>query len=303
MIDFRAFAARVVAAGLAGACGLAVSQTVAQTVAPTVAPAASPVSLETVVLRAGTFNLSRADYEKLVLGFERAAGAVTTGADTQTVQSGQEVARLLALVTEAQRRQIDQTPDMQALMRVRGYVLLSNALLRALTDEVKKDEAGTRALWAAEKNTYVDVVARQILLRFKGVAVDGSDVGGSQRSEAQAKALADAAYQKIKAGADFGALAKATSDEQSTRGQGGALPPFSRGAKLAEFETVAFAATPGQAIAPFKTKYGWHVLMVDERRPYDFERIRPTLEFIRAKQKLEAIASSGVVLNDAYFKR
>jgi hypothetical protein len=189
------------------------------------------------------------------------------------------------------------------LMRVRSYVLLSNALLKTLTDEVKKDEAGTRALWASEKNTYVDVVSRQILLRFKGVAVDGSDSAGSQRSEAQAKALAVAAYQKLKSGADFAALAKTTSDEQNTRNTGGVLPPFTRGAMLAEFETTAFAATPGQVSEPFKTKYGWHVLLVDERRPFAFERVRPTLEFVRTKQKLEGIAASGIVLNDAYFKR
>jgi parvulin-like peptidyl-prolyl isomerase len=66
---------------------------------------------------------------------------------------------------------------------------------------------------------------------------------------------------------------------------------------------VAFAATPGQVSEPFKTKYGWHVVLVDERRPYAFDRVRPTLEFMRAKQKLEEIASTGVVLNEAYFRR
>jgi hypothetical protein len=283
---------RTLSAALALACG-----------GPVWAQGAAPVANDTVVLRAGEFSLSRADYEKLVLGFERAAGAVTTGADTQSVQSGQEVARLLALVSEAKARKLDQTPAMQALMQVRAYVLLSNTLLKALTDEVKADEAGTRALWASEKNTYVDVVSRHILLRFKGAAVDGSDNTGTQRSEAQAKALAVAAYQKLKAGADFAALAKAASDELNTRSGGGALPPFTRGAMLAEFETAAFAATPGQVSEPFKTKYGWHVLLVDERRPFAFERVRPTLEFIRAKQKLEAVAASGTVLNDAYFKR
>jgi parvulin-like peptidyl-prolyl isomerase len=263
---------------------------------------AAAVADDTVVLRSGDFTLSKADYEKLLLGFERSAGAPTTGATAQSAQSGQEVARLLALVSEAQRRKIDQTPQMQALMRVRGYVLLSNALLKSLTDEVKLDEAGTRALWASEKNNYLDVQARQILIRFQGVATEGTDTAGTQRTAAQAKTLADALFQKLKAGADFEALAKSSSDDQRTRNQGGRLPVFTRGATQAEFENVAFTAPVGSVNEPFKTKYGWHVVVVDERRPFAFERVRPTLEFMRAKQKLEAIASTGVQLNDSYFK-
>jgi PPIC-type PPIASE domain len=269
--------------------------------APSWAQAAA-VADDAVVLRSGDFNLSKADYEKLVLGFERSAGAPTTGATMQSLQSGQEVARLLALVSEAQRRKLDQTPQMQALIRVRTYVLLSNALLRSLTDEAKQDEAGTRALWASEKSNYIDIKARQILVRFNGAAVDGKDNTGTQRSAAQAKTLADALYQKLKAGADFAALAKTSSDDQSTRLQGGELPLFTRGAMQAEFENVAFAAPVGTVSEPFKTKFGYHVVLVDERKPIAFERVRPTLEFMRAKQKMEAIAGAGVQLNDSYFK-
>jgi parvulin-like peptidyl-prolyl isomerase len=287
MIRLQAFVATLVMTGAATAW--------AQGAGPTVPE-------DAVVLRSGDFTLSKADYEKLVLGFERSTGAPTTGANVQSAQSGQEVARLLALVSEAQRRKLDQTPQMQALLRVRGYVLLSNALLKSLTDEVKADEAGTRALWASEKNNYVDVQARQILLRFKGVAVDGNNTAGTQRSAAQAKALADSLVQKLKAGADFAALAKSSSDDERTRNQGGVLPQFTRGAMQAEFESVAFAAPVGSVSEPFKTKYGYHVVQVDERRPFTFERVRPTLEFLRARQKLDAIAGSGIQLNDSYFK-
>lgn len=267
------------------------------------APAASaPLAGDTVVLRAGNFTLSRDDYEKLSLGFDRAVGAVTTGASPQSVQSGTEVARLLTLVSEAQRRKIDQTPKMQELMRVRGYVLLANGLLAALSDDVKRDEAGTRALYNSEKNTYVDVHARHILVRFQGSRSDTPNAKGSTRTEAQAKALALAAYQKLKAGADFAALAQSVSDDESTRAKGGELPAFTRGAMQAEFEKVAYELPVGSVSEPFKTVYGYHVVRVDERRPFAFERVRASLEFIRAKQMLEDIATKGNQLNEAYFK-
>jgi foldase protein PrsA len=267
------------------------------------AQASTAVADDAVVLRSGDFTLNKVEYEKLVLGFERAAGAVTTGANPQAAPSGQEVARLLALVTEAQRRKLDQTPEMQALLKVRSYVILSNALQKSLVDEVKKDEVGTRALWESDKSNYFDVVARQILIRFDGVTVEGTNAAGKSRTEAQAKTLAEATYQKLKAGADFAALAKTTSDDQSTRNQGGLMPAFTRGAMVSEFESAAFATPVGSVSEPFKTKYGYHVVKVDERKPFAFNRVRPTLEFIRAKQKLEAIAGAGIQLNEAYFKR
>lgn len=261
-----------------------------------------PAGAEPSVLRAGDFNLSKADYERLVLGFERAAGAPVTGATPQSVQSGQEVGRLLAMVSEAQRRKIDQDPKIAELMRVRGYTLLANALLVALTDEVKKDEAGTRAVWESEKNNYIEIKARQILVRYKGVSTDKPGMKGTARTESTAKAEASALHAKLVAGANFAELAKKHSDDDSTRASGGELPAFSRGAMVSEFEAAAFAVPVGKFSEPFKTKYGYYLIEVTERRPYPFERVRATLEFARARQKLEAIASTGFQLSETYFK-
>ena len=284
------------------ACQAGLAQLAAATAVASNPVAPNPVAPNTVVLTAGDFSLSKADYEALARGFDRSAGAVLTGGAADSLQSGQDMARLLALVSEAQRRKIDQRPDIQALMRVRGYVLLSNALLKSLNEEVKKDEAGTRALWESEKNNLVNVHSRQILFRYQGVKSALLDVKGMTRSEAQAKALAALVQQKLQAGADFATLAKASSDDQSTLTNGGELPPFSRGAMVSEFEAVAFSLPIGVASQPFKTQYGYHVIQVTERSPFPFEQVRATLEFTRAKQKLEEIASAGSQLNNAYFK-
>ena len=264
--------------------------------------ASSALAADTVVLQAGEFKLTKDQYERLGLGFERGVGAVMTGSNPQSPQSGSEVARLLALVSEAQRRKLDQTPRMQELIRVRSYVLMANALLQALVQEARADEAGTRALWESEKNNYIDVVARQVLVRYKGVTVENAKVTGLNRSEAQALAVARAAQQKLAAGADFAAVAKASSDDEATRLRGGELPAFTRGATQAEFESVAFTLPVGTVSEPFKTKYGYHVIQVAERRPYSFERVRSSLEFVRAQQKMEELGAKGVELNSAYFK-
>ena len=288
---------RVFSRSAVTACLLSVSVAHAQ---PT--PAPSRVDDGGVVLRAGAIALTKAEYESLVLGFARASGAPLTGADNQSMKSGQEVARVLALAEEAKRRGIDQDPEVAALMRVRSYVLLTNALFAKLTAEAKSDEAGTRALWESRQGEFVELTARQILIRHKGVAMDKPAVKVTDRSEAQAKVLASRVRAQVASGMAFDAAAKMYSDDESTRSLGGQLPPFTRGATLGEFEAVAFNLAPGGLSEPFKTKYGYHIVQLVERRPFAFERVRATLEFARAREMLEKIGATGIDLNPAYFK-
>lgn len=266
---------------------------------PTATPA--PVVDDPVVLRAGEFALTKAEYEKLVIGFDRGSGAVATGANPQTAQSAQDVARLLALVSAAKARQIDQDPVVAAEIRVRGYVLLANNLLVKLREDMKRDEAGTRALWASEKHNFVEIRARHILVRYEGVtAKPGSK--GTDRTEARAKERAAALCQKLKAGSDFAVLARTESDDETTTATGGELPVFTRGAMTAEFETIAFGLPAGKTSEPFKTQYGYHIVQMIEHRPMPFEKVRAALEDMRARKLYEEIATSGIQLSDTYFK-
>ena len=261
-----------------------------------------PVADEAVVLQAGDFAITKAEYEKLIIGFDRASGAVAMGATPQTVQSAQDVARLLALVSAAKARKIDQDPVVAAEIRVRGYVLLANTLLVKLREEMKRDEAGTRALWASEKHNYVEIRARHILVRYQGVSAKPG-AKGLNRTEAQAKERAALLGQKLKEGADFAALARTESDDETTIATGGELPAFTRGAMTAEVETIAFGLQAGAVSEPFRTQYGYHMVQVIEHRPIPFEKVRAALEDIRARKRYEEIATSGVQLNSAYFKK
>ena len=48
----------------------------------------TPVTDDTVVLRSGDFTLTKADYERLVIGFDRHSGAPITGASPRSSKSG-----------------------------------------------------------------------------------------------------------------------------------------------------------------------------------------------------------------------
>jgi parvulin-like peptidyl-prolyl isomerase len=265
--------------------------------------ASATVSDDTVVVQAGDVSLTKAEYERLVIGFDRASGATTTGAGNQAAQSGKDVARLLALVSAAKSRGIDRDPVTAAQIKVRGYVLLANTLLVNLREGMTKDEAGTRALWASDENTFVQIHARQILIRYKDAKDVKPGAKGASRAEADAKVLAASLYAKVKAGGDFAALAKANSDDETTSAVGGELPEFSRGTMTAEFETVAFGLANGATSEPFKTSYGYHIAQVLEHRRIPFEKVKAALEDIRARKVFESIATSGIELNPSYFKK
>ena len=71
---------------------------------------------------------------------------------------------------------------------------------------------------------------------------------------------------KLKAGADFEALARAESDDPGSKASGGELGVFDRGRMVKEFEDAAFGAEPKQIVGPVKTAFGYHVIQVRARR-------------------------------------
>jgi parvulin-like peptidyl-prolyl isomerase len=75
--------------------------------------------------------------------------------------------------------------------------------------------------------------------------------------------------ESILAGEDFAAAAKRFSDCPEN---GGDLGYFPRGVMVDEFDEVAFAAPIGEVTPPFRTQFGWHIVLVRDRRP---EGIRP----------------------------
>ena len=167
------------------------------------------------------------------------------------------------------------------MIQVRGYVLLANALLHSLSEDVKKDEAGTRALWASEKHNYIEVHARHILVRYKGVKTNESASKGLSQTQDEAKQRAARLFQKVKQGGDFAAIAKADSDDESTSKLGGELPAFTRGAMTAEFGAV-FALPVSGISEPFKTEFGYCIVRgLTINLP--FEKVRAALENIRAR--------------------
>jgi peptidyl-prolyl cis-trans isomerase D len=135
--------------------------------------------------------------------------------------------------------------------------------------------------------TPAQVRASHILLKLEG------------KDEKQVQALAEEIAKKAKAGADFAALAKQYSEDESNNTTGGDLDYFGRGRMVAEFEQAAFAMKPGEISDPVKTAFGFHIIkMVDNQpdstRPLAEVRseIVEQLKWQKAQAEAEKIAKS-----------
>ncbi|HWV37402.1 MAG TPA: peptidylprolyl isomerase [Vulgatibacter sp.] len=131
-------------------------------------------------------------------------------------------------------------------LKVRSQVKVSD-------DEVKRRYAEAIAVEKGEE----EVHASHILV----MVGEGADAAAVEEARARAAALADRARE----GADFTALAADHSDGPS-KASGGDLGWFRRGEMVRELEQTAFAMQAGEISDPVRTRFGWHVIKLEERR-------------------------------------
>ncbi|PKH69253.1 peptidylprolyl isomerase [Psychrobacter sp. 4Dc] len=76
-------------------------------------------------------------------------------------------------------------------------------------------------------------------------------------------------YEQLRGGADFASLASTYSDDPGSAGRGGDLDWVSEEDMVGPFEATMKNTAVGDYSAPFKTKFGWHILKVDGKREQD----------------------------------
>ena len=79
----------------------------------------------------------------------------------------------------------------------------------------------------------------------------------------------------------FVAYAKKYSDDMTTAKRGGDLGYFESNVMVPEFSKAAFSAKPNTVVGPVKTQYGYHIIMVVDRKAAGvepFEKVRNNLQ-------------------------
>jgi peptidyl-prolyl cis-trans isomerase D len=147
---------------------------------------------------------------------------------------------------------------------VRIDPLFYKDLKKPLSEEVAAwadaNETKIQEFYDKHKNRYrkdKEVRARHILFKV--------DVSASDADKAAAKAKATAARERVTAGGeDFAAVAMELSEDEGSGKSGGDLGLFGKGRMVPAFEEAAFALEAGQVSEPVESRFGYHVIKVEE---------------------------------------
>jgi peptidyl-prolyl cis-trans isomerase C len=106
------------------------------------------------------------------------------------------------------------------------------------------------------------------------------------------KKEAEEVKKRLEAGEDFATVADEKSKDKNA--EGGDLGFFSRGQMLKPFEEAAFALDVGKLSDPVQTKFGWHIIKVEEKRdqkPPSFDDVKEAIMTQLVAQKAQTVVS------------
>lgn len=228
-----------------------------------------------VIVKTKDFVVTTEDFDSYLLeqdmsDKERRSALSKQGAVQNVVES---IYVIKAFAAEAeQNASIDQAEIESLVGSYRARLLM----MRQLDFEVAAELDGidwnalAREDYAANKANYAvpeKVRAAHIL------------ISSSSDSEKEAETRVNTVLERLAEGEDFGSLAVEYSDDSGSAGRRGDLGFFTRSEMVKPFADTAFALVePGEISVPVKTKFGWHIIRLTERKPSrqgEFEKVKP----------------------------
>ncbi len=212
--------------------------------------------------------------------------------------------RMLGLVRESVKVPEDEVRDAWLGDADKASLVVVRFPFAALRAEVKVSDAEVKAFLAANgarvEQFYKDSAARyhkpkRVHARHILVKVDES--AGDEADKA-ARAKIDALATRVAGGEDFAKVAAEASDDAGSKTRGGDLGFFGPGTMAKPFEEAAFALQPGQVSPPVRTRFGWHLVKVEEVQPAQdqpLEQVRGAI----ARELVEGDAAKGLALKRA----
>ncbi|MFT7592854.1 MAG: peptidyl-prolyl cis-trans isomerase C [Paracoccaceae bacterium] len=185
-------------------------------------------------------------------------------------------------------QQYQQLPPAVLYNAILDQLVQQTALKQSRTDEVP------RQVTLSLENERRSLLAADVIEKIMANAAKDGDVqsaydakyadgfGEDEYHAAHILVETEDEAKAIKADLDSGADFAATAMEKSTGPSGpsgGDLGWFGIGAMVPEFETAVVSMDPGQVSDPIKTQFGWHVIILNEKR----KQSAPELDTVRAE--------------------
>lgn len=171
-----------------------------------------------------------------------------------------QIAMTQVLYQRALDAKLHEKPEVQLALAMQERQVLAQALVMQQAKDSITDEA-VKAWYEQRKVQFAkpEVKASHILVK----------------EESKANELKT----QIEGGADFASLAKEHSTDKGSGAQGGDLGWFTKDKMVGPFAEAAFAANAGDLVGPVETRFGFHIIKVEDKRDAKpLEEVRPQAE-------------------------
>jgi len=223
--------------------------------------------------KAGDYVVKKSDVDRL-LGYyplETRQRLRENPAEMQTLV--QRMLQIKVVADVARKEKFDQRSQVKKqLDYVADDFLSREYLAKVVMPGATVSEADLKEYYTQNKQSLgvpEQVKARHILFKV--------DPAASQDEKNKALKRAEAVLKRIQSGEDFAKLAEAHSDDLGSKTNGGDLGYFTPGQMVPDFELVAFYTNPGETSDIVETKYGYHIIRVEdhvEARERSFEEMK-----------------------------
>jgi peptidyl-prolyl cis-trans isomerase D len=158
--------------------------------------------------------------------------------------------------------------------------------LDAIAASIKVTDADLQAFYDKNKSRYVENEKRHAHHILIAVATPNDP-----KADADALAKAKDVEAQLKAGKDFGELARKYSADPGSAKQGGDLGWAEKTAYVGAFADALFSMQAGQVSDPVKTQFGYHIIRLDEIRPQHDQTLVEARAQIEAEYRREQATS------------
>lgn len=180
------------------------------------------------------------------------------------------------LYQEAIKKGLDKDKEIISALEIFKKKLLVQTLLeKEVVERTTVSEDEVKQYYEEHKDDFKipeQVNAAHILVKVEETADEAENKAALEKAESLLK--------RIKEGSDFSELAKENSDCPSGS-RGGELGYFSRGRMVPEFEEAALKLKAGEVSDIVKTKFGYHIIKILERKEAsqkEFSEVREEIE-------------------------
>ena len=210
--------------------------------------------------KVGNVTITQADFEREMKSLPDFAQKFFAGPGGKEKFLDELVKKEL-LYQEAVKKGLDKDPEFKKKVEdFKKITLITQLLEKEIETKSKVTDQDAKAYYEKHKNELASVSQ----IRASHILV---------KTEGEANKISAG----LKKGEDFAAIAKKSSIDSASAKNGGDLGYFSAGQVLPEIEAAAIKLKPGEISEPIKTKAGYEIIKVTDKKfgkPVEFEKVK-----------------------------